>query len=153
MGNREETDPSTQSKGTGQRNGQTPVTPDVAPRAPGAINCRGLPSGVGGGRRVGSLSWTSAAVELFSLLFLFPRIISNFQSVGGLRDQFSSQKHPTPPTCPFLAWMTDLYFWAEGSHMLTLRSPPPPSKSVRKCQGIHSFFHICTQAHASCFKV
>ena len=46
MGNREGTDPSTQSKGTRQRAGQTPVTLDAAPWVPGTINHPGgLPSG------------------------------------------------------------------------------------------------------------
>ena len=46
MGNREGTDPSTQSKGTRQRAGQTPVTLDAAPWVPGAISHPGgLPSG------------------------------------------------------------------------------------------------------------
>lgn len=46
MGNREGTDPGTQTKGSRQRAGQTPVTPDAAAWAPGAISRPGgLPSG------------------------------------------------------------------------------------------------------------
>lgn len=57
MGIREEIDPSTQSKGTGQRNGQTAVTPDVTPWAPGAISQWCLPFGVGKWQEVGNLLW------------------------------------------------------------------------------------------------
>ena len=95
----------------------------------------------------------SGAAEFFSLPFLYPQPISNFQPLGGFRDQFSSQKLPTPPTCLLLAWMTDLYFWEEETYAHPLLSTSTIFSSVRKHQGMHNFSHLCTQAHASCFKV
>lgn len=151
MGNREEIDPSTQSKGTGQRTAKHQWPQMSLPRRQVQLAAGASLLGweVAGGWEVCPGIGSS---RIILSPFPLPRTISNFQPVGGLRDQFSSQKLPTPPACLFLAWMTDWYFWGERSHMLTLRSPPPSSKSVRKCQGIHSFFHICTQAQASLFQ-
>ena len=95
----------------------------------------------------------SGAAEFFSLPFLYPQPISNFQPLGGFRDQFSSQKLPTPPIRLLLAWMTDLYFWGEETYAHPLLPTSAILSSVRKHQGMHNFSHLCTQAHASCFKV
>lgn len=150
MGNREEIDPSTRSEGTGQRNGQTSVTPDVALWAPGAISHQCLSLGVGSGGKVGSRSWHQKhSLSLSSTLSLF--LTSSLLKVLGTNLVVSNLPPSNLPVPGLHDWLTLL-----GKEETDVPLPlphPPASESVRKCQGIHSFFHTCTRAHVNCFEV
>ena len=149
MGNREEIDPSTQSKGTGQRNGQTSVTPDVAPWAPGAISHQCLSLGVGSGRKVGSLSWHQKhSLSLSSTPS--PFLTSSLLEVLGTNLVVRNFPPSSPPVPGFHDWLTLVRKEETDAHPLLPQ--PPASKSVR-CQGVHSFFHTCTQEHVNFFEV